>query len=455
MTNLRRTLPKIYSSQLKLWLGLFIGFLYALAMYGFLYMSRETFRLFAVTSEYDLPILNTEEQWFYNLFAGLLAGVLAQSVVFRFWFDRPLTVFSSRDHRKKIMLNDAGVLPWYFLHWMAKIVLVIANFFYFLTSDHYALSFYPRYRYLFVIILLVLFLQPWISIRRVYKNKAFKMAGIAFSVIIFNAIALSAIQWIDIERLNQAILSKNISYQYQLQLPELDNPETYHLRDKDEQLYLVLKETGVATFVFNQKEYNADELIRALNEANSCKREYYQPIYKLSIDRRCAYKYVFQLQKALQQASVHRVCYSVLPKQKEFDSRYYTKQVIWGYIPSQNIVPPLPDNTKPIDLITISLEGNKIIINQDEKINNWTVDLRKMIKDNPSSLIEFYCDDSVIFQDYIRCKHQIKEVIRELRLNYLIEKYGAKADFYTYNNELLNEARIKYPLQIKEMLLFE
>lgn len=393
-------------------------------------MSRETFRLFAVTSEYDLPILNAEEQWFYNLFAGLLAGVLAQSVVFRFWLDRSLTVFSRRDHRKKIMLNDAGVLPWYFMHWMAKIVLVIVNFFYFLTSDHYALSFYPRYWYLFVIILLVLFLQPWISIRRVYKNKAYKMAGIAFSVIILNAIALSAIQWIDIERLNQFVLSKNISYLYQLQLPEFDNPETYHLRDKDEQLYLVLKETGVATFVFNQKEHNADELIKALNEANSCKKEYYQPIYKLSIDRRCAYKDVFKLQKALQQASVHRVCYSVLPKQKEFDSRFYTKQVIWGYIPSQNIVPPLPDNNKPIDLITISLEGSKIIINQDEKIKNWTMYLRKTIEDTPSSLIEFYCDDSVIFQDYIRCKHQIKEVIRELRLSYLIEKYGAKEDFF-------------------------
>nr|WP_321405574.1 hypothetical protein [uncultured Carboxylicivirga sp.] len=451
MLETRQPPKKLCESTFHLWLGLITGFLYAFALYGFLFMSRETLRLFAINSEYDLPVLNEEEQLFYNLFAGLLAGVLAQSVVLRFWIDKPMQVFTNHDHRRRVILNDAGVLPWYFMHWMAKIVLVIANFFYVCTTDYYILSFYPAFWFLFILILVVLFLQPWIAVRRIYKNKAFKMIGLAFAIIAINGFFLSKINIIDIESINKFFLSKNIRNEYHLQLPEVYDPEEYYLRDGDEVLYMVLSSRGEPTIFFNQKEYSFDQLTQEIEKINPNISWTRDVIYRLNIDQRCNYKDVLRLKRVFQLVGIHRVFYSVLPVQREFDDRYYTRWGMSDYIPSSKVPqPPFLDNSK-LKHTDIKLTPTKVLINNIDKDNLWQQELKNKLKEYSQLLIHFYCEDDVPFGVYIQFKDELKGIIREVRMNYLQQYYGKKDDYSDYTFTVQKEAREKFAIHLKEM----
>ncbi len=449
-------------SGYRKWIGLLIGVFYAVTFYGFLFLSREALRLFAITRDYDIPILNSEEQQFYNIWLALLAGILAQSQVICYWKDYPNKVFAPRDYRRKVILNDSNVLTWYFMHWMAKIVVVISSFFYMpFSSDHYALGFYPQFKYLFILLLLVLFLQPWLSIRRIYKDRALKYMGLAFLFISLNALAISRIKWIDVDGINNMFLDKNIVYKHNIELPEIEQFENYYLKSFDEVLYVfsdTLEDKLNTRIVLNESYVRKKDLLEEIHNLQDKKRESdrSKTSFKLFIDKEICMGELHQIHKLLKQAEIRKVHYAVLPVDKAFDNRYYRITTWRAYLPlfypDENLEWFTIGLNKITSIIEVSLYENGLSINNKSVgYADFKDELKKWIRPGERYLVRLCIADNSSFNSYAQAKAAMRLTFEELRLNYLNDNYSRGMSFDAYENELVKEAINSFPKSIFEL----
>ena len=201
-------------------LSIVLGLFYSFTFYSFLYISRETIRLLSITDEYDIWILSDKEVNFYNLFFAFLSLIFAQSICLSQWF--------GKSRRKSAIINDQLCLNNFFLCWFSQLAILYGLFFGIPgMGGFYVFSFYPKYNYLFIFILIVLFLQTWRSIRRIYKRKALKWMLYSAVIISILAFSLSRINLVDYRRINHICLEKNIAHKYNLELAEIETFDDY------------------------------------------------------------------------------------------------------------------------------------------------------------------------------------------------------------------------------------
>ena len=185
-------------SKARLVYGITLGLLSAFIFYSFLYLFREVIRIFSITEDFNIWVLTDSEVNFYNLFFAYLAVIAGQAVCIRFLLDKPRKLFTKQKrYWNTAIIHDQRFLYIYFLNWFAKLAVLYALFFG-VTFDNafYAFSFYPKYNYLFILIILVLFLQSFTSIRRIFRNS---LKYLLLSAIVLSALAfgLSRINLLD------------------------------------------------------------------------------------------------------------------------------------------------------------------------------------------------------------------------------------------------------------------
>jgi hypothetical protein len=174
-------------------------------------------------------VLSDKEVNFYNLFFAFVAVIMAQSACFAFWFDRPRRFLERGHHRNTTIVNDQRALNWYFLNWFSKLAVFFGIMFGLaFYGGFYVFSFYPDYNYLFILIVVVLFLQSWSTLRLSFKRKSLKMMLVSMIVVSAVAFGLSRINFVDYKGINQCILSKNVYHKYNLKLPEVSNYDKVH-----------------------------------------------------------------------------------------------------------------------------------------------------------------------------------------------------------------------------------
>ncbi len=301
----KRTL-NIYSEifeipRIKLITGILIGLFYSFAFYSFLYLIREAFRLLSVTEDYDLWILTDKEVNFYNLFFAFISVIISQSVCFVFWLDRSRGFFEKRHYRITTIVNDQRVLNWYFLSWFSKLAIVFAIMFG-LTfhGGFYFFSFYPDYSYVFILIIIVLFLQTWNTIGLTFKRKSLKWMLLTGTILSVIAFGLSKINLIDYKAINQNYLAKNIHYNYKLELPETSNCERLFRRSLIEDIYVVKSKNQNETkpfIIVENKKIDLYELKEKIIDWKSIRNEYEIPhmVYQLHIDKTIKMDFINQI----------------------------------------------------------------------------------------------------------------------------------------------------------------
>lgn len=179
----------IQISQLKIIIGLLLGLFFAFTFYSFLYLVRETFRILSLTETYDLWILTDKEVRFYNLIFAFISVIIGQAVAFSIWFDRPKSIFEKRNYIKTTILNDQRALNLYFLCWFSKLSIIFGLIFGLtIPGGFYVVSLYPDYNFVFILIIIVLFLQTWNTMNLSFKRKGQKwmlISAVLLSIIAF------------------------------------------------------------------------------------------------------------------------------------------------------------------------------------------------------------------------------------------------------------------------------
>jgi len=189
--------PKI--ERKKFVFSIVLGVYFSFTLYSLLYLTREYLRLFSITWEYDIWTLSDAEVNFLNLFFAFISLIFAQSMCFSYWFGSPRKAFEKRNIHKSGIISDQRVLKFSFLNWACLFALLS----YIHSEVFLAYSFYPKYNYLFVLLIIVLFLQSWVTIRRIYKQKSFKWMLISASIISVLAFTYSRINIYDYKKINR------------------------------------------------------------------------------------------------------------------------------------------------------------------------------------------------------------------------------------------------------------
>ncbi len=455
--------PKTFKIPgIRLIAGIIIGLLYSFSFYSFLYVTREFFRVLSVTGDDDLWILTDKEVYFYNLFFAFVAVIIAQSVCFSVWFDRPRKIFGKRHYKTTAIVNDQRVLNWVFLSWFAKLAIAFGIMFgHALHGWFYIFSFYPDYNYLFILIIVVLFLQTWNTIRLTFVRNSFKWMIYSGVVISCLAFGLSRVQLIDYKAINQKYLAKNIHHNYILNLPETNSSESSVRRSFIENIYVVKSKNQHETeplIIVDNKKTDLYALRDKILDWQSKRSEDDIPlmVYQLHIDKTIKTGFVNRIKIELAKSGGTRIAYAVVPGNPEFDIRFYKDLSFQTRIPNW-----YSDKFNPKDIYN-AINSYRNIINvkqstsgmcfiNDKPVENDQIKqiLRHLITKDLDYIIRFHVNDSVDFSDYFRVVTYSREVIDALRNEYSATTYSEQFD--RLDNDKSLEVVRKYPIRMFEL----
>lgn len=422
-------------STFKLVSGVVVALLMSFVFYFFSCAMLEAFRVMTVTPEYDIWVPSEKERSFYQLFFAFVSAVFAQSFCLAYWFDGPRRFFEQRHRSAVQIVNGQRNLNWYFLSWFAK---VIFGWFIFLSipGGFYAFSLYPDFKHLFVLLIIVLFMHPWVAMRQAFKRKTVKWMALSAALVAVLAFGMSRINVVDYEKLENTFLSRNVYHSYGLELPETDVVEKVEHASLCQNVYLVLSKDEADTtalLVVDGETVDLKGLSEKMEAWRSCHNEADIPLLTccLNIDKKLKMKDVDEVLQVLADIRFYRIQYAVVPKHRELDVRYYNFLALhamrlpirfygdsiyqqWaegvGEIPNQIIVTSLGAEAYNVNGTLVEGTECKSIF-------------KDLIQQDLDYIIRFKVDDEMLYGDYITVMASVREALNELKDEYAIEKY--------------------------------
>ena len=419
----------------KLIIGLLMVLGLSFSPYSFAYIVREAFRYVSLSYDYDLWLLSDEEAKFYNLVTAFIAVIISQSFCFAFWFNRPRRFRERRHFYFVSIVNDQMALNSCFLSWFSKLALVYA-----ITLGvapmFYVFSLYPDYKFVFVLLIVVLFLQSWTTIRRVFKRESLKWMLVSAVAVCVIAFGMSKINLIDYKELNEISLRKNVAHNYKLELPESDvfDAGTRVMLTKNVYLAMPKDQEGTEPYlIVDGVEVEMSALPALLEDWQSGFYDLDKQLLacRVCVDKSVKMKYVMRLKQQMAMANVYRIYYAVVPRNPEYDVRYYNWLSFNTRIPSCYKEPELYrefcDRTSEFpNRIELSCKSSEIL-----EINGESYDfknaknvLKKLIQNDLDYVIRLNVGYSMRYSDYFNVLLLSRKAVDEVKTDCAAEYFG-------------------------------
>ena len=448
-------------SPFKLVSGIVVALLMSFVFYFFSCVMLEAFRLMTVTPEYDIWVPSEKGRSFYQLFFAFVSVVFAQSFCLAYWFDGPRRVFE-RGHRSAVQIvYGQRNLNWYFLYWFAKVLLCWFCIFSF-PGSFYAFSLYPDFKHLFILLMIVLFLHPWVAIRQAFKRKTVKWMAVSAVLVTVLAFGMSRINVVDYKSLDNAFLSRNAPHSYSLELPETEALVKVEHATLSKNAYLVQskdKTESKCLIIVDGKTVDLKAFSESMEDWRLCHNEADIPLLncRLNIDKNVKMKDVDEVRQALADMRFYRVQYAVVPRHRELDVRYYTFLSLhtqrlparflgdslyqkWiedvSEIPNQIVVMPKGTGTFEINGVMTEGKGGK-------------ARFRDLIEQDLDYIIRFKVDEEMLYGDYMVVVTSAMEALDELKDEYAMDRYLKHWDqLYEYEEQV--DIRNHFPFRFFE-----
>ena len=458
ITNYWRSL-RLRLSTFKLVSGIVVALLMSFVIYSFSCVMLEAFRIVLVTPEYNMWVLGDKERSFYQLFFAFVSVILAQSFCLAYWFDGPRRVFE-KGHRSAVrIVNGQRNLNWYFLSWFAKVVFCWFVIFS-IPGGFYAFSLYPDYNCVFILLIIVLFMHPWVSMRLAFKRKTLKWMALSALLLSALAFGLSRINLVDYESLENAFLSRNVPHKYGLELPATETVQKMENANLTKNVYLVQSNDAEpkCLIIVDGQTVDLQMLPKVMEEWRSCYNEADIPLLscRLNIDKSLKMRYVDEVRQMLADMQFYWIQYAVVPKNPEIDIRYYTFLSLPMRLPIQFVDTSYYQET--LDMLCDS--PHQIYVSQnmsrDYLINGVSVSgedckpvLKRLMQQDPDYVIRFNVDEEMLYGDYMIIVTSAFEALNELKEEYAMDKYSKHWDqVYEYEEQI--DIRDHFPFRFFE-----
>ena len=426
---------------------------------------REAMRIFFYWKTYhptyfEFLILTDEEVLFYNFIFALIASIFGLSACFRFWFHRAkrYNENSIRYFRQSSIFTDVTGLNAIFLHWFARVAFVFAIFGGMYQTWCY-FQLYPAWNFFWVLLIVVLFMEMWKTIRKVAFRESRRWILLSVSGIVVWSLILSKIQLVDYKGINDAYFNSSITLKYHIEYPKSDYYRKIEHRNLTTGIHLCFP-FGVAmdslpkVFV-NQKEsgfeYFHEKIEEALQNYSEVDKRLANAV--LHIDRQMPMKHVKMLKKQLSCAKLLRIGYRIFPSNMDNCSNSIPYAISVSIAPCNASIPN-QEELNDFSQFTIKLKSTGIYI--EEQLQEWR-DMEDYLYGfmvhHANYLIVLDIDDDCIYDEYIKVYSTVFKVVSNLRDEKSLEKYEKQFDDLTSDQQ--DEIRERYGLRIYDQTNFD
>ncbi|MFC4738548.1 hypothetical protein ACFO3U_00920 [Flavobacterium ponti] len=432
---------KFIISKFRFWIGLLVSLLLSFSIYIFSVSLRDYLRLLTFTQNYNYLEFTANQLLFYNLFYAFLALIIGQTFFFKIVFDTNKKILEKKiQFKRKKIVHDQNMLLWIFLYWFFKLSIMYGMFnmnSFGLEINHSFsiyefINFYKEYNYLFILIILVLFLQSWQSMRYFSRNY-FKNIFIAFVFISVLAFSFSQINIIPFEAKFSEIKKNNVYIKYNIELSKSNMYENLYHNSITKQLYIT-KESEI---------YDLKNKVSGIKNIILCPedRGYYKIHYKeylqLNIDEKTPIEFLYKIKKKIYTFTDYEITYSCYPEKLEFSKSYYQDNCVGIYEGSSYLIKNdsiLDNYLKYKNRINLKQnDKNEILIENKVFKRSILVEyIKEKILENENYIITIDLKKKALFKDYI----QLLSIAREgyFRACEIKAKREELDDYYLYSN---------------------
>ncbi|OYT15072.1 MAG: hypothetical protein B7C24_14955 [Bacteroidetes bacterium 4572_77] len=461
--------PEISSlniSKKRFIIGIALWLFFSLVFYSLLCLIREGFRLTTVTDYCNIWMFSEDEIFFYNIIFAFVSTIFAQSILMVYLIQMPRNAHQKRRFRRSDIFNDHTFYSWNFISWFSKIGIAYgiwvgsAG-----ASFYYSFSFYPKYNYVFVLLIMVLFLSSWNSFLRIFKRKAYKwflLSMLSVSVVSF---ALANMNIIDHNLHNEKILKQNPFYNYQVDRVESKIYSSYERRDLVGDIYLVYPKgktkNNKPLVLIENEEINMGQLKNALENYRCSwdKADRRLITMNMIIHKDLPMSFVNRVKFQMSSAGLYRLSYSVIPTNMP-------KAKDYPFPVGFNIrIPNLGDGPYPKSNFDQWYENAKIdkiqyVIRQIDtahcSFNDSIIKTASLyelfyntINQEPDYLFLYYINENLSFESYFEIISIFRQVIIDLKEEYSLNIFGKHYQDLDWDQR--KEMRNKYPARIIEL----
>ncbi|TBN01351.1 hypothetical protein EYD45_13170 [Hyunsoonleella flava] len=433
-----------------------IGLLSALTIYNFFYVIRESFRVMTFGFA-NLPyVLTEEDRNSYNLFFAGLSVVFANSITINMLLSRPSGILYWRNPIRRRILNDQVFLNFNFSYWFTKMGLC----FFIFSMCCLDFDFSPYVGVLSSLLLLVLYLDSWKGLSRIFRKNRFKFQIIHFTVLILLTFGLSKINTIDYQSIDDTAIKSSPIYQLPYSNFYHEFHSAYH---REVVLTLELEDDNELLILYQGKRAVVNDIPDIIAAERASLREEMVPFLHVRIiaDKALNIEYIKQVEKILYTIAQLYVVYDVYNDDlltHRFERRGIKFKITPTIIELQSNIdiqtPPLPEwwyfdrskNLMSIIKVDIGsvIKVNGIITPKEILVEEFKKYILKNI------LFEYSYEKNTSYQDYINVlSSQYKAAFELRKQNQTIFKEHSYNDREAYLEEQ-NKLKQQFPIRIIE-----
>jgi hypothetical protein len=369
-----------------------------------------------------LWLLSQREAWFFNFISSMIASSLGLSLCLKHWYERPnLSSDAYFNYRRKGILNDISGLNAYLLSVISQLLFVLAvwsgSF-----SLHAKYKIYPDTNFIWILIVVVMFLEQWKTIRRVFRKRSNKALIITAIISVTGSFIFAFWAPLDLKEVDKNLISNSIEHNYPFHPVNSTQTEGITRRSLITDLHLLYPrgqspDPSVMPDLFTSmdKHFRFEEI----NDLVATEREIMDPLdynehtFLIHTDSKMPLVHIKKAHNELLKCGIKRIFYSSLPMSST--DLYKSGQVFGIQIQSnyelqdQKISQQANSDTIMIEV----MNSNSIFINNREvSISQFEMEIQNYngIYDNWNIMVSY--SDSITFQDYIKIREKITETIR-------------------------------------------
>ena len=444
----------------RLYLSLLIFTGLSLALYTFAILLRDVFRLLTVAFFHTQWILSPQEITFYNLVYAFFSVLIAQSFAVVFYLDRPKLFFNKTKLMKSVVINNQRFLPFNFFFWFAKLALLYAAFYGLsIRGMFHTFSWYDSYSYLFLLFIIILFLNAWNSTNKLFNRHRLRYMFLNFVIISISALCLSQIRLKPVDDILNQVAEKDIHSRHLMVLPESDFSDTIYRSDYIAHNFNIVKNRMDSTVIWrNQKYYSLDSTRTSIYHL---KKEHDEKPYwinafaiQLFVHSEIKMKNVNDFISEASKGGARVILFAVLPTNNSFDYRFYQNRNLYLSLPDwykkDDLFPSriLESIDEFSNIIKIELKDKDACLVNGRQVphQNLKTILKVIIDKDHNYLIKLITSDDNTYSDFIQTYASLRSGLTQIRDEASQKFYGKQVEDLSY--EEYHELNEKYGVKI-------
>ncbi|MCK7591929.1 hypothetical protein M0G43_15180 [Subsaxibacter sp. CAU 1640] len=288
-------------------LAVVIGLAYAFMIYAFIYVLIEGLRRMSFVMQNDPLIISDANRSLYNLFFAGLSLIFGNSIAINYIFSTSYSSFFKPNRYRHRILNDQSFLNGGFVHWFLRMALTFGVFSIGMMDFEYLPYLFP----VGILILLVLYLNGWMSLLRILSKKKYIYLLLHFVAMCVLSFGLSKINIVDYKALDAGMLEAN---------PIIDVPSSsFYIEEKSRSdLYLYYKlrldKNGELEIISEDyKHYKIDDMFNVIQSELQSRREELRSYHIAGIiaDRHLPMKHIIEFQNMVCRGGINKYTYVI------------------------------------------------------------------------------------------------------------------------------------------------